>query len=538
MKKFLYVLSLAMFPILLTRAQAPEKQNFQKAIDSIKTVLDTATDDTNKVKLYCRLSEKYLQINPGEMLRYGKSGMELSDKLHWKLGVAWSHFCIAGGFSGKSEYDSAIEHYTIAHKMFKDLNQMQRAVSALATLGYQYIQQNRFPIAQQCELDALQEYDAMHDELGEATCYRYIGLIFFSQKDYVKAEDYFQRALKNYSNLNRKNEMAQVLSNLARCYMCQQKYMEALDNLNRARTISEQVGNTAALMNHLVNIGEVYKMKGDYATAIEYNQKTLQLATDYGNKKMKGTCLGNTGEIYLRMAKDTIHRPTEQFKQENLVKSIDLLSQAIAIEKEVKVWDAVIEYSEELTTAYKLKGDYKKAMELTDEYLIIRDTVFSAKNIAQVNAAEKKYLLDLKNKEIEIQQLELIKKKHATVFYSIALVLLAIVIIISLRNNNEQKKLNEKISELVNEQEKVIQKRTAELALSNKTLVELIQYAAHNLREPLTRITGAMSIKEDLSEEEFNDDIWPQMVKASTDLDKIIIDVINRADQTINSMQQ
>jgi signal transduction histidine kinase len=99
---------------------------------------------------------------------------------------------------------------------------------------------------------------------------------------------------------------------------------------------------------------------------------------------------------------------------------------------------------------------------------------------------------------------------------------------------------NTVITKLVNEQEQTIQVRTAELAASNdklihanKKLVELIQYNAHNLREPLMRISGAMVIQEYLPTEEFFEDIWPQMRKAVTDLDDSIKNVINIADETV-----
>ncbi len=112
---------------------------------------------------------------------------------------------------------------------------------------------------------------------------------------------------------------------------------------------------------------------------------------------------------------------------------------------------------------------------------------------------------------------------------------------VELKNSNDEIVLQKELIEaLVAEQEIIIQQRTKEVAETNlklvhanKKLVELIQYNAHNLREPLARIMGAMYVMDYISPEEFYTDIWPQMGKAVDDLDRSIKEVITIADETI-----
>ena len=96
------------------------------------------------------------------------------------------------------------------------------------------------------------------------------------------------------------------------------------------------------------------------------------------------------------------------------------------------------------------------------------------------------------------------------------------------------------ITKLVDEQEHTIEQRTGELAESNiklanvnNKLVHLIQYNAHNLREPLTRISGGMLIKEYMTDDEFFKEVWPHLQKAVNDLDVRLKDVIKIADETV-----
>ncbi len=112
---------------------------------------------------------------------------------------------------------------------------------------------------------------------------------------------------------------------------------------------------------------------------------------------------------------------------------------------------------------------------------------------------------------------------------------------VELKNSNDEILLQKELIEaLVSEQEIIISQRTKELAEANtklvhanRKLVELIQYNAHNLREPLARIMGAMIVVDYMSPEEFYSEIWPQMGKAVNDLDTSIKDVITIADDTI-----
>lgn len=127
--------------------------------------------------------------------------------------------------------------------------------------------------------------------------------------------------------------------------------------------------------------------------------------------------------------------------------------------------------------------------------------------------------LDIKERDNEIFQLRNIELKN---------------------RNNEILEQTKVIEKLITEQEKIIHTRTKELAeanvkliQANDKLVELIQYNSHSLREPLTRVMGAMNIHDYFSHEEFNKEIWPEMERAVQDLDIRIRAVINLAEESI-----
>lgn len=112
---------------------------------------------------------------------------------------------------------------------------------------------------------------------------------------------------------------------------------------------------------------------------------------------------------------------------------------------------------------------------------------------------------------------------------------------VELKNRNDEILAQKVVIEkLVAEQEQIILARTGELAETNaklinanKQLMALIQFNAHSIREPLARILGAMIISEYMTQEEFYVEIWPQVNKATTDLDTAVKQVIKYADDAI-----
>ena len=99
------------------------------------------------------------------------------------------------------------------------------------------------------------------------------------------------------------------------------------------------------------------------------------------------------------------------------------------------------------------------------------------------------------------------------------------------KTNRQLEASHASISELVNTQEKIIDKRTQELTQLNKQLLDIIQFNSHNIREPLTRIMGLMQLRSLVSDEEFFKNCWPMLVSSVQDLDSRLREVIVRTER-------
>ncbi|HSJ68516.1 MAG TPA: hypothetical protein VK921_12605 [Anditalea sp.] len=101
-------------------------------------------------------------------------------------------------------------------------------------------------------------------------------------------------------------------------------------------------------------------------------------------------------------------------------------------------------------------------------------------------------------------------------------------------NNRLIEELGEKkskIESLVLEQEQLIERRTKNLKESNQNLTQLIQFNTHQIREPITRAMSLMEIKDDMGIEIWEQEFWPDMQQAVSDLDDAVKSIVIKVDR-------
>lgn len=91
---------------------------------------------------------------------------------------------------------------------------------------------------------------------------------------------------------------------------------------------------------------------------------------------------------------------------------------------------------------------------------------------------------------------------------------------------------NKIINSIIEQQKDVINLRTQEIADKNEKLLEISVLNAHQVREPLSRILGLISIFDYYETEQLKGEIIPMLKESSNDLDQALQEVINKA--TVN----
>jgi LytS/YehU family sensor histidine kinase len=149
--------------------------------------------------------------------------------------------------------------------------------------------------------------------------------------------------------------------------------------------------------------------------------------------------LGNIGNAYFATTQDSngIIKPDSLIpagKNTRLLKSIAYLKKGVSMSKDVGDLDGVSVYSLGLVKAYKTLGDYKAALESYELYTASKDSVFSSDNNIKIANLETKRELELKDKQILLDKLEIKKKQNERIFFISVILLLLAVIAIVFRN--------------------------------------------------------------------------------------------------------
>ena len=102
-----FIFTIFMFFILLTYVSYSQDHE----IDSIKSVLETASLDTNKVNTLITLSSYFYMSSPAEAIRYGTIAKDIAEQINFTKGVGYALKAIGMGYYFQGDYWETINYW-------------------------------------------------------------------------------------------------------------------------------------------------------------------------------------------------------------------------------------------------------------------------------------------------------------------------------------------------------------------------------------------------------------------------------------------
>lgn len=207
---------------------------------------------------------------------------------------------------------------------------------------------------------ALKMATAIKYEKGIADSYNNIGWLYYRKGNYIKSEEYLQKALALFYKIGNPSYPPVVCSNLGWLYFSKADYPKALKYFLTTLNYAQSVHDTSLLGFHYYNIGVVYNKQGKVAEARKYFQEALiyyeaankksgmadayqsigntfnvegdyDLAMSYYNKSFtmidstndhykKGMLQENIGDLYFRQKKYSDARERYKYAQDQYIK--------------------------------------------------------------------------------------------------------------------------------------------------------------------------------------------------------------------------
>ena len=532
---YLLFIRLTLFFLVAALRPCYAQEEVKRGIDSLLARVAIAPEDTSKVDLLCVLAKQYTGYDPNTGLVVARRALQLSEQLQYDKGVAISFLGMGVNQSSRAKNDSAKMCFELALEKAKELDSKPLIGLANKHLGIACYDYNNYPEALGYFFEALLIEEELHNRFEIYLVLEYIARVYEAQKNYNKALEYYRKSNETAIAAGETKAKGKNLVNIGQVYQQMGRDDEALKCFNESLKAFTDLNDAGGVAASLADLAMVYLALHDYGKALKNNFDALAIYNKYSDRQNIAAVYECLGRTYLLACVDTYGTKIPDSltnKKKNLQTAFDYLSRSEALCKNLSYLDGLYVTYYDMSMAYEVSGNYPDALRTFKLYVKTRDSIYSSDNNLKLTNLEIGREVALKDKELKLKKLELMKKRNENIFFALGIFFLLITTFILYRNINSQKKLNAAINKLASEQEKTIESRTEELRESNKQLLALVQFNVHNMREPLTRIMGLMNLKKDVTLDEFENTCLPMMEKAANDLDKTLKDVVRTAEET------
>ncbi|HEU4718369.1 MAG TPA: tetratricopeptide repeat protein [Bacteroidia bacterium] len=359
-------------------------------------------------------------------------------------------------FRMQDKNEQALEYYGKAMKIATARNDREVTSYCLGSMGDVFRSQGNYSKS----LDCYQQSLAIARQLGAKYDVAYalssIGDVNRLLQNFREAIDYYLQALDSFRELNDNTNTGYCLSSIGDVYRMENDFPNALKYSREAEQYMLKTGDKLEIANCLSSIGAVFSMHNDYDSALKYLQMSIDTAKISNDKSTMAYATRNIADIYFRMGKQP--------------DALRLGEQGMQFAQETRKAMEIKGAAELLFRIYEKNGDYKKALDMHKLFVQLKDSINSndqVKKFAAVKykAKEEEMKAGEAKKDAEYQA-ERIKRQEAlnrqkTIAYAVSgglllVVVLAIVILRSLRQSRRDKAAIEQQKHLIEEKQKEI----------------------------------------------------------------------------------
>jgi signal transduction histidine kinase len=468
-------------------------QGFGKPIlDSLLKVLPALKEDQNKVNVLVRISSAYSRIDARKGIVAGLEAEAVAKRLNWPRGIATSMNSLGLCYTSNVEYAKALAcldtEYTISVKdQYK-----QGMLLALLNDAVVYNQQGYYSRAIDWSMRSLKVAEDIHDSLNIALNLANIGSIYSKLEDYPKALEYAQQAYAYYQRTGNKSMEAIVLSGLADLYDGLGQRAKSLEVYTQALVLFRQLGDRAGLVTNLANRAITYSENKEYDQSIKDFSEAVRVADTLGDSYRLAAVLDNMAHTYIDAAQSASGEVTDR-RALYLREARKTLAQALSLNQKNGNLDGLTDNYKYIALLDSVNGNYKEALVAYEKYREFYDSIFTGNNQKTIQKLEDQRQIDLRDKQIQINNLDLHNQRNQRWFYIGGLLALFLVGALLFFQSRQRQKANFELRSL-----------NVQLDEANRAKATLFGIIGHDLRSPVANLINFLHLRKeapDLSRE-------------------------------------
>ncbi|MDF2448954.1 MAG: protein serine/threonine phosphatase [Bacteroidota bacterium] len=359
----------------------------------------------------------------------------------------------------------------------KKINDEALIAEANMLIGYAHEANGRYKEALNCFLIAsdLSKKNKVKPKLAQ--CYTAMGVIYWYQGFFDKAEEYYKKNIEICLELNDMNGLGASYGNLAILHDENKEIDKALVYYKKALAIFENAKRPAQTAACLDNMSLIFKQKDDFSQARSYNLRSYKIRESLHDSIGMLASMGNLGSIFIA--------------QKDPDQAIPLSLKVLSIASRLGAKEDMKSAYYNLKDAYELKQDYKSANAIINKLMDLKDSLRNLDNASEIAELEAKF--KNKEKEVELAEVKLTqelkeaenaeklkRKNYSILILSIVGVFILLLAILLLKRFKEKKQVAEEFSEknkAIEIQKKIIDTAYHELSEKNKDITDSIKYA-------------------------------------------------------------
>jgi len=433
--------------LINTGLSQPPKVN---EVDSILNIIKSGKD-TSAISAYAGLSNLYyFKGQQDSAIYYSGLGIKLS-KANKNYQLTRLLLGAARCYYMKSINDSAL--LLLAEvKPFLEKENTANKLMYNTVLASVYLDQSRTDEALQLFIQSatileLPENNHLKHKLFGT--YANIGQTFLREKEYNKAEEYLNKAMKMQEYAENKAQLIQIYHKYFIIYSSTNQLDKGKVVMDSAMAISNIVNNLELKQAVFVNFGRLYELRSEYQKAKDYYLIGLKLTDSINNNSYRSRILNNLSSV-----SNSLNQMADAEK---------FAVEALRFAKEINSFEDLNYAYGNLKLAEIHNGNYKQALAFAQLEFAYADSLSNTASKENVRMLEAKYEKEKKEKEIAdlklinaVKELAIIKRNRLLITGSITASALLLIITLLYRSSRQKRIIAEKDKTLKDEQIKFL----------------------------------------------------------------------------------
>lgn len=424
----------------------------QNNIDSLKTVFKTGKNDTIRATAgyyllvnYSSLDKEYAkylaQIKVLLDKNLKKKHTTAKEEKYWKLAMAQYYNSLCQQAYESNRIEGALPLMDKAIQLYGEANDLVQMSNAIVNKGLVLRKLRRISEAVENYYKALKYMERIGDKAGIAFVQMSIAKVYDDQQKIKEAIVLNKKALTYFKSVKKPNNqdiitLIELRQRIGRLYFSDKQYEVAEQYYTEALEQATQINSTAQMSASLDKIARIHYMRGETAMAYQMMKRALGLEQ---NDLFKSNIYISLGEFCIAEKK---YAEAEQW-----------LNKAMVMGKQEKSLDRQFNAAKYLSQLYRETKKFDKALTMFELYKSLQDSIKEGDSRNAMQEQELKYEFEkkeLKQKIIQGKKVAAIKldaeKKTASknnwlIALSGILLLLLLGVYFYYRNNRQKQSI-------------------------------------------------------------------------------------------------